>query len=460
MALDNRIDRRRFAAMSGSAAAALSIGLPLQTRAQSDAEATEAANATATAEAEGVEVTTEEEGKLNVSWWTHNNPAFVQANTDLITRFEEANPDIHIVYQYFPYDIFTQKLQTGYSSGTVADIQQMFGSWVPQYTRFQLLDPVPDDMAADITERFWPAAYGAYELNGTFYGQPKEYNVENGGMLVNPALLEEAGVSETPADWQTLVDIAVETTKINSDGLVTQAGMAFIDTDTATFLFLSMILQQGATYFAEDGIHVDLESDAAKAAWTDLTDLVTDQKVDDSQSYSAGIEEFFFQGNATFCPKGSWTIAVGQEEYPDLEFRYDPIPPYAGDVLKFAAESGWGEVVNASADDDVKEAAWKFIAFMHEEDNLREWNRATFTVPSLQALKDDPALLEAAPGLATPFAVLENGEWIGQIADRDRFFASVFNAVVSVDIGEASPEDALSNAQQEINAMVDENLGP
>jgi len=318
---------------------------------------------------------------------------------------------------------------------------------------------VPEEMAATMAERFWPASYGAYELDGAFYGQPKEYNLENGGLLVNPTLIEAAGSAETPVEWQAMVDLAASAATWDGE-ILTQAGLAFINTDTITFTYLSMILQQGANYFAEDGMHVNLQSDAARQAWQDFTALVTEYRVDNSQSYTADTHELFFQGRAAMCAKGPWAIAVGQEQFPDLEFRYDPIPPYAGTELRFAAESGWGEVVNAGIDDEKKAAAWAFIDFMHQDDNLREWNQATFTVPSLQSLNNDPALLEAAPGLATSFAALPHGQWIGQIGDRDRFFATLLNAYISVDIDEASPEDALANAEQEINAMIDENLGP
>jgi multiple sugar transport system substrate-binding protein len=459
MASRNHLDRRGFTKLAGGAAAALSLGTPARALAQSDADATAAANATATAAAEGVQVTSEEEGKLNVTWWTHTNPGFVAANTAVIEAFEEANPDIHIVYQHFPYDVYVQKLQTGYSSGTIADIQQMFGTWVTEYARFGLLDPVPDEMASTMGDRFWPAATGAYELDGSYYGQPKEYNLENGGMLVNPALIEEAGATETPTEWSALIDLAVKATKHDGD-LLSQAGLGILNVDTITFTYLSMILQQGANYFAEDGMHVDLQTDAAKTAWAELASLVTDRQVDSSQSFSGETYEVFFQGKAAMTIRGPWVIAEAESLGPDLEFRYDPVPPYAGTEMKFAAESGWGEVVNAGADDDVKEAAWKFIDFMHQDDNLRQWNMTTFTVPSLQALQDDPQLLEAAPMLATSFAALPGGQWIGQIGDRDRFFQSFLDGINRVELGQMSAEEALSTAEQEINAMIDENMGP
>lgn len=448
MVISDRLNRRRLTRIAGGMAGTLALHPSLRAYAQETPESEE-----------GVQETTEQEGKLNVTWWSHTAPAFVDANLAVIKAFEAENPDIHIVYQHFPYDVFVQKLQTGYNSGTVADMQQMFGSWVPRYSGFGLLDRMPDEMANGIADRFWPAAIGGYELDGAYYGQPKEYNLENGGMLVNPALLEEAGVTGTPGTWPDLVDAARAATKREGDQ-ITQAGLAFLNVDTVVFTFLSMILQQGATYFADDGVHVNLQTDAAKQAWNDLASLVSGDKVDSTQAFSTESHETFFQGKAAMCIRGPWVIAEGEAAYPDLKFSYDPVPPYAGDKMLFAAESGWGEVVNANAADDVKAAAWKFIDFMHSEDNLRQWNKTTLTVPSLQSLKDDPELLEGAPGLKTSFAILDGGQWIGQIFDRDRFFQSLMDAITQVDLGQMSPEDALKAAEQEINAMIDENMGP
>src|SRR5215218_11143371 len=182
-------------------AAALSAGMALQR-----AHLAGAQDASPTVEPQEVTVTNPVEGKLNVTWWSPNNPAFVAANVEMINRFQAANPDINIVYQYFPYDVLISKLQAGYNSGTVADMQQMFGTWVTQYAIYGLLDPVPANLSEGMADRYFDAAIGAYGLNGQYYGMPKEYNLENGAMLVNPALLEEAGVTDSPSTWQELMD--------------------------------------------------------------------------------------------------------------------------------------------------------------------------------------------------------------------------------------------------------------
>jgi len=437
-------------------AAGLSAGMALQR-----AHLAVAQDATPTAEPEEVTARSAVEGKLNVSWWSHNNPAFVAANLDMIDRFQAANPDVNIVYQYFPYQVFISKLQAGHNSGTVADIQQMFGTWVTQYAGFGLLDPVPANLAEGMADRFFEAATGAYGVNGQYYGMPKEYNLENGSMLVNPALLEEAGVTDSPSTWQELMDNAVKATKYDDQNRITQAGFLMAGNDAITFLFLAMILQQGANYWADDGVHVNFQTDAAKKAWQDETDIVTKYHVEDETSIpNSDRYVVFFQGKGAMCMVGPWAIAVGQEEYPDLDFNYVNLPTYAGTEYRFAAESGWGEVVNANAPAENKEAAWRFIDFMAQTDNQRDWNLATYTIPSLKELQNDPAILEAAPLLQASFNVLPYGQWIGPVQDRDRFFRSIHDAFTAVGLGQMDAPSALAQAEQQINQMIDEVAGP
>jgi multiple sugar transport system substrate-binding protein len=437
-------------------AAALSAAMALQR-----AHLAGAQDASPTAEPEEVTARSAVEGKLNVTWWSHNNPAFVAANLDMIDRFQAGNPDVNIVYQYFPYEVFISKLQAGYNSGTVADMQQMFGTWVTQYAGYGLLDPVPANLAEGMADRFFEASTGAYGVNGQFYGMPKEYNLENGSMLVNPALLEEAGVTDTPTTWQELMDNAVKATKYDDQGRITQAGFLMAGNDAITFLFLAMILQQGANYWADDGVHVNFQTDAAKKAWQDETDIVTKYHVEDETSIpNSDRYVVFFQGKGAMCMVGPWAIAVGQEEYPDLDFNYVNLPTYAGTEYRFAAESGWGEVVNANAPAANKEAAWKFIDFMAQPDNLRDWNLATYTIPSLKALQNDPAILKAAPLLQASFNVLPYGQWVGPVQDRDRFWRSIHDAFTAVGLGQMDAPSALAQAEQQINQMIDEVAGP
>ena len=62
----------------------------------------------------------------------------------------------------------------------------------------------------------------------------------------------------------------------------------------------------------------------------DEVDLVTKYHVDDETSYAGQDINFFFQGHAAYAMKGPWVIPEGQRNFPDMEFNYVPMPPYAG----------------------------------------------------------------------------------------------------------------------------------
>jgi multiple sugar transport system substrate-binding protein len=289
---------------------------------------------------------------------------------------------------------------------------------------------------------------------------PKENNLENGCMLINPAILKEVGVTEPPATWQELVDNAVKATTYDDQGRITRAGFQFTDTDTINFLFLAMILQQGEDYWADDGVHVNFQTDAAKKAWQDEIDLVVKYHVDDETSYTGERFLWFFQGNAAMSMRGPWVIPEGQLQFSGVEFDYVNVPPYAGTENLYAAESGWGEVVNVNAAPEVKEAAWKFIDFMAQPDNARDWNLATYTLPSLKELENDPAILEAAPLLKAALNVLPYGQWIGPVHNRDRWFQTIHDNFTAVCLGQIDAATGLTQAEQQINQMIDELVGP
>ena len=448
-----------LAACGGAPASpAASTTGPLATAATTLSPADAAATATANA---GVAVSKPVEGKENVTWWSHNNPQWVQANKLMIDRFQKANPNINIVYQYFPYDVFINKLQTAYASKTEPDIQQMFGTWVTDYAKKGLLAEHPT-LKPQLDTPFWPAALGAYTWEGKAYGIPHEYNLENGGMLVNLKMFKDAGL-QLPQSWDDIVTAGkkLTTTKGNT---VERSGFAFTNGDSITFLLLSLILQQGVSYWDKDNQHVNFNTPEAQKAWLFETGLETQQKLTQERAYpNLDTFDVFFQHKAAMGYRGPWVIGVANETYKDMKYGVDydyiPVPSFApGKPPLFAAESGWGEVVSTRSKH--RDAAFKFLEFMAQPDNARDWNKITFTVPALKALKDDPQILQAAPALKTSFAALQYGQWVGPVQNRDRFWQIIHDHYTAVALGKEKADDSPAKITKEINAMIDEYLGP
>jgi multiple sugar transport system substrate-binding protein len=400
--------------------------------------------------------------KITLRLWSHQNEAFQKGNDEIIAKFMEQNPNIEVKYETFEYDLFIQTLQTSMPAGTEADVIEMFGTWVCSYARGGRLMEVPDDvMTYDQAKGiFYQAPLDGYYCDGKLYGLPQEFNLENGGALVNPALFSAHGVTYPP-QWNTFADLVADAKKMAEyDGeTMTKAGFHFVTGDGVPFTFLAAILQQGVSYFAEDGKHFNFTSPEAVKAIQFMADLAQKDKVVDPVLFNNTanwVGDSFFAGNVAIGFVGSWAAGEGMINYPDLKFDYVEIPPYFGSENKFAADSGWGKVVSVNTDHPAE--AWKLAQFMTtEQENAQIWNVNTSTIPAMKALVENPAsILEKAPWIEATFSLLPHGQYIGDVTDRDQlFYEIIYIHILDAMQGNITAEEAAQMINEEANAMVD-----
>ncbi|WP_337031577.1 ABC transporter substrate-binding protein [Paenibacillus illinoisensis] len=393
------------------------------------------------------------QGKVNLVFWSHQEDAIVGAYKKLISEYQTLHPDVTIEYQTFPYDVYSQKLKASFSAKKPPDIAEFFGTWVPEYSKNDLLVEIPD--SENIKKAYYDAPLGGYLRDNKLYGLPLEYNIENGGMLIHPQMLKEQGLDHPPSNWNELVDYAKKLTVREGDVLKVK-GFDFVSTDNITFTFLSLILQQGAPFMRENG-HVDFQTPEALKAMSTLVSLVADDKVADLTTFSGELDtsDYFFQGKSAMTYRGPWTIAAGKNSYKVDDFEYVPVPSSTENPPAFAAESGWGIAVSKQSKQ--QEAALEFIQFVSEKDNLSAWNTETFTVPAKKEIAEDPEFLKNNPHLKPLLDILALGQWIGPLADRDFFFKQVNDHFQLMASGKQSVEDGLANMEQIINDNQDQH---
>lgn len=401
--------------------------------------------------------------KITLRVWSHQNLAFIKANEQMIAKFMEQNPNIEVKYEQFEYDQFLQNLQTSMQAGTEADVIEMFGSWVCSYATGGRLAPMPEDVMSysQAQDLFYSAPLDGYYCDGKLYGLPNEFNLEVGGALVNPALFESAGVPYPPK-WENWQQIGADGQKLAQfDGdTMTRAGFHFVGTDGLPFLLLEGILEQGGSYFAEDGRHFNLDTPEAVSTIQLLVDMVQKYKTVDPILFNgeaSTVDGAFFAGNAASGFIGSWAAGQGIINFPDMKFDYVNVPPLFGAERKYAADAGWGKVVSANSPNQA--AAWKLVQFMTaERENAAAFNGITGTISALKELVANPQdVLAQAPWIEPTFSVLPNGQFIGNMTDRDRFFYQIaYPAILQALQGSITAEQAAQMINQQANEMVDE----
>ncbi|TCL58827.1 carbohydrate ABC transporter substrate-binding protein (CUT1 family) [Hydrogenispora ethanolica] len=397
---------------------------------------------------------------VTITYWTHDEPTFLAANKELIARFEKQYPNIKVKHQYFPYDVLEAKEKAAYATKNESDVQQIFGSWAIEFTKHGLFDAVPKSMADEAKRKYFQAPLGGYTFQGKLYGIPREFNLENGGVLYYPNEIAAAGWEKFPETYQDLVGLAQKLTKYDSKGNITHYGFDFSSTDNVPYLFLSLILQQGGNYWKPDNVHVTFTTPEAEKAMQAMADLILKYKVCDmkhSNDPNVDISDYFFKGTSGMCFRGPWVIANGVNTYKLKNFRYAPMPSFTGKSLAFAAESGWGEVVSARSKN--KKAAWTFIKFITSQKNNLLFNSKTYTIPADKSVAASAEFMKANPLIKPSLDVLPYGRPIGPLQSVDRFKQEIvyaqFQKVVDkkIDI-----KTALKAIETQTNSMIDELL--
>jgi multiple sugar transport system substrate-binding protein len=403
--------------------------------------------------------------KVNITLWTSDNQAFVKTNQELIVKFQEANPNVTVKYEYFPYGDLITKIQTSMAAKNEADVIEMFGSWVQSYAKGGTLAVMPDGVLSltQAQSLFYKAPLDGYTLNGKLYGLPNEFNLENGGVIINKRMFKEAGLPEAPTwkSWDALVADAKKMTKVDN-GNMTVAGFHYVNGDGLGFLFWEGILERGADYFDKDGIHLNLTSPQAEETTQWLMDMALKDGVVDAKTFNPNsnwVGDSFFQGLVAIGFIGPWIVPPSRITHADFKdpWAYASTPWY-GDKMSFAADAGWGKVVSPNS--KVQDTAWQMVKFWTmDEKNSRYWNVGTGTVPALKKVAADPTLLTDMDWLGPSLKVLDYGRYVGNLQDRDYVWYNVVATRLTEALqGQHTAKEVCALMNTEANAQIDSKL--
>jgi multiple sugar transport system substrate-binding protein len=398
--------------------------------------------------------------------WTFNDPGWVKASTDLIKLFAADSPNITVKHEFFEYSNLIQTIQTSMAAKNEADIIEMFGTWVQNYAKGNTILPVPEGVIAlsEMQNLFYKAPLDGFVYNGKLYGFPHEFNLENGGVLVNKKMFQDAGLTYPPA-WKSWEELIADAKKlVVTDGTtMSRAGFDFLNDDGIAFWLWEGILERGAEYFADDKIHLNLLSPQAQDSVQFMVDLCQVHKVVDPNLFNSTIADaqaVFFQGLCAIAFRGPWVVPGGRVNYPKFSDPWDyvSIPPLYGSQYNFAADSGWGLVVSPNS--KAPDAAWQFCKYTTtKKETSRVWNVDSGTVPAMKAVAEDPSLLNDENWLGPSLKVLPFGRFIGNLQDRDFIWYNIVrDTVYKILQGKMDVKAGMASMNKDANDRIDSVL--
>lgn len=389
--------------------------------------------------------------------WTHTNKSFNKAYQALADEYMAENPDVSISLETFEYDTYIQTLQTSLPAGTEADVLQMFGSWTCSYS--SNLAPVPSDVATvdEAQDEFFKGPLGGYVCDDELYGLPQESNVEYGATLVNTAMAEDAGV--TLDGWDSYDDFKADAKAmtVTSGDKISRSGYHFTTNDGISYTFLSLILQNGGAYIAEDGTFTFTTPEAKESL--ELMKSFVDEGIVDPVLFddvSNWVGDCFFTEQCAMGLVGPWVVPEYAGDFPDVAAVTEYVALPTLENGEFAADSGWGLTTSAASEE--QDVAWDFISYVTQNaDNALQWNLSTGTLPALKENVEGDARdqLVAEASYTEPFLdILADAQYLGSLPDRDRlFYKIIVPNVLEALSGKVTVDEALAAIDQEANSL-------
>jgi multiple sugar transport system substrate-binding protein len=301
------------------------------------------------------------------------------------------------------------------SGGAGADIYEIWGGWGLDFASSGALSPVPDVMLTDLLNDCYEPVLGALIDNGKYYGVPVEFNNEYGGMVVNKPEFQRLGLPY-PKTWDEIIDTARKTT-VRRGEIFQMRGIDFTCNDTLTYTFLSMILSQGGDYLVNNRFKFTTP-EAQEALQMLVNYIVVDRLTNVDSATGAQGEEvegvhFLGENNAMMVPRGPWVLSLLEEDFGKeygVDFEYIRFPFYSS-IQAFPAETGWSMCV--PKDSKAAEAAWKYIAFFLQPENLLQHNIKCAQIPPRKSVAKNPEFTRRLPYMAPILEILEYGRFIG-----------------------------------------------
>lgn len=376
-------------------------------------------------------------------WHTHSDPEAAQLD-QVIAAFEAANPGIKVEATRYAYNDFKTALLTAISSGDVPDAVRMDIAWVSEFAdqgALVQLDGNLPDFDTIIKDTF-PGPLSTNFWKDHYYGLPLDTNTQV--LLWNKSLFEAAGIATPPATMEEFAAHACELT----DAAKKQYGYA----EGGTYFWAP-----APVFYAMGGKITDEKITTATgyvngpdsvAAFTMLKDLY-DKGCLSPNLLGGGIatDAGHAEGTYAMIIDGPWMVDIYKNNYPDFQVNFAPIP--TGPQGTTSSVVGGEDVVVMEGSKN-QEAAMKWAAYLLSPE-AQKMMAAVGQMPTLASLAGDPAMppyfAVFQEQLKTAQARVPHPKW----GDMDNAINNAYQRMLK---GEQTPQEALDQAAEEINALL------
>ncbi|WP_022892713.1 ABC transporter substrate-binding protein [Agromyces subbeticus] len=360
----------------------------------------------------------------------------------IVAAFEEENPDITVEVTTLPYADYGTALQTDLAAGTVADVFDIEYSNYAQYQANGVLAELP----VEAPDAYRQSVLDAYQTDGVQYALPSSFSTVV--LFYNRDLFDAAGLEYPTSDWTWAEEQAA------AEKLTDAAAGAWGDHQPVSFYeFYKVLAQNGGEFLDKSGTKTAFNSPEGieAAEWLVGKSGTVMPTIEAGQGTPDFDTTLFTDGKLGMLHTGIWMFGA----FADVPFGWD-IAVEPGNTEQ--ASALFSNAVGVSAESDHVEAAAKFAEFLTSSEVMVEARlESGWELPATS----DEAALASYLELGTPenrqavFDSLEQVALPPVVAEGQQEMQDIMTEeLVEAQSGRKSVEEALSSAEERINAAI------
>jgi sn-glycerol 3-phosphate transport system substrate-binding protein len=313
-----------------------------------------------------------DDGTASITYWRTLTGGAGDAQDEIASQFNDSQDAIEVSVEFQGgYGDLAAKLMTAAAGGTGPDVTQLGTFEIREFVRAGLLADltpfVEGEEGLDTSD--WPGTMlDAGRIGGKLYWLP--FNVSAPVLYYNPELFEEAGIQSPPDTWDELFAFARRLTQRDGGGNVTVHGLALWD---STWPLLSAIWSEGGALTTSDYADITLDDPVVVRLFEVLQGLVDDGAAVVPAKALGGHRELFLQGRAAMILDSTAPFDTIAGKTTGFEAQVANYP--AGAEGRVYAPGGGGIAMLSRTPGEKRDAAWRFMRFMLQPDQLAYYAR-------------------------------------------------------------------------------------
>lgn len=332
-----------------------------------------------------------------LTWWSNHPGSSKDVESELISRFEEANPDIkvNLVDAGKNYEEAAQKFNAALTGDDLPDVVVLSDVWWHNFAingQIADVDALADEAGIDLSTYVQPL-YEDYEYNGGHFALPFARSTPL--FYYNKEAWEAAGLPDRgPESWDEMDEWAEKLTEANPDMKAFGWGDAVA---YLSWIFQGPLWSKGGAYSDEWDLKFTDEKTIQVVEWLKET---TDP--DSGYAYVGNdMAMEFGTGRAAATVLSTGDLA-GVTDTVDFELGTAFLPNPTGEGA--CPTGGAGLAIPAGIDKNRQLAAIKLIDFLTNEENTSYWSQNVGYMPVRSTAvenEDQKKFMEENPNFAT-----------------------------------------------------------